>query len=289
MKILDQIYRYTSDCRFPEDDWSKVLDFCRNLFGGGNIHKSMRPKSDSTYEQFLNWIECGFGSGDMICYGNTMGIISSSTPDNTTLAAYCDFDGNLIVKEMKVLDVDRLKLLDSDRCSELNKLMYQDGFEYDVRLGKAIELYIPQKYFYVTLNNNSNKYNDVGMYLESDGCNHHFLAYLTGNELKMDCWINADYTPFKKAKDSDIKRLHSAASHAGWSFNERTKQFIKLKKKNRNNHYWYMNDRFEILSDIDNGAKKHTDRYNIGNYFVDQTEALLFLREVMDLVEKKRV
>lgn len=99
----------------------------------------------------------------------------------------------------------------------------------------------------------------------------------------MDCWIDIECTPFRPATEKDIQRLHQATSNAGWSFNGRTNTFIKMPKRGHNNVYWYMNDRFEIVLDKDNGSKKHTERYDAGNYFLDNTEALLFMKEVRNI------
>lgn len=149
-------------------------------------------------------------------------------------------------------------------------------------------MYIPKENYYVILEGTGHGDPDVGMYLESDGCNHHFMAFLSKNKLKMDYWVNAGCTPLRPAGDTDIRRLHKAASDAGWSFNERTKKFMMLPKRQRNNHYWYMNDRLEIVSDIDNGSKKHSERFEVGNYFLGQTEALSFMRTVRGIIEKER-
>lgn len=287
MKTLDQIYRYVSDCRFPDDDWQKVLAYCRERFKGGKVHKSLNPKSHSTYDQFIDWIDNGFGSGDMVSYGKTMGIVGDNTPEYTFLVAYCDYEGNLIVQDMKVLDVPRLNHLDEDRCLELKRLMFDKRVDYDIRASKIYELYIPKENYYVILGENEQGEHNVGMYLKSEGCNHYFLAFLSNGKLKMDCWVNAEYTPLKPAGDKDIRRLHKATSNAGWSFNERTKKFVKLSKRGYDNYYWYLNDRFEIVSDIDNGAQKHSDRFKAGNYFVDQTESLLFMKAVRAMVEKE--
>ena len=59
MKTLNQIYRYTADCRFSDEDWQRVLEYCRKRFKGGKIHKALYPKADSTYKQFRKWIETG--------------------------------------------------------------------------------------------------------------------------------------------------------------------------------------------------------------------------------------
>lgn len=280
MKTLNQIFRYTFDCRFPDEDWQKVLAYCRKRFKGGKIHVSQQPKSNATYPQFLEWIESGFGSGDYVSYGNTMGVVGSSTPAGITLAAYCDYDGNLIVNDMEVLEPERLKPLDESRVLELKRLLFEKGVDFYVRNGKFEKLYTPKKYFYATIENPNSEEPNVGMFLESDNSKHHFLAYLKGNELQMDCWVDSNYTPLKPALEADIKRLHSAASSQGLFYNERCHQFVKAPKKGKNNVYWYLNEYFELVMDRDNGSKKHQERFNAGNYILDFTEGLLFMKEV---------
>lgn len=284
MKTLNQIIRYTSQCRFQDDDWKIVLAYCRERFKGGKIHKSLSPISESTYEQFIEWIDLGFGSGDLVSYGNTMGVIGDCTPKITTLMAYCDYDGNLIVKNMNVESVSRLQRLDEARCKELKRKIYDKGFDINQRNANLVKLYTPKENFYVTLGDVEHGDLRIGMYLESNGCSHHFSAFLDEKDkLQMDCWIDVECTPFRQATEKDIQRLHQATSSAGWSFNGRTNSFIKTSKRGHNNIYWYLNDRFEIVLDKDNGSKKHTDRYEAGNYFVDNTEALLFMKEVIDI------
>lgn len=280
MKTLNQIYRYTSDCRFPDEDWQKVLAYCRKQFKGGKIHKALYPKTNSTYKQFQDWIETGYGAGDMVSYGKTMGIVGSSTPAGVILAAYCDYEGNLIVNDMEVLEPQRLQPIELSRVAELKRLIFEQGLEFFVRNGKFDKIYTPKKYFYTTIENPYSDEPGVGMYLESDNSKHHFLAYLSGGKLQMDCWIDSNYTPLKPATEADIKRLHSATSKAGWYYNERAHQFMKIPQKGKDNVYWYLNDRFELVMDRDNGAKKHTERWEAGNYIVDYTEGLLFLKEI---------
>lgn len=280
MKTLNQIYRYTADCHFSDEDWQRVLEYCRKRFKGGKIHKALYPKADSTYRQFRKWIETGFGAGDMVSYGNTMGIVSSSTPASIVLAAYCDYEGNLIVNDMEVLEPQRLQTLEESRITELRKLVFEKRLDFQVRTGKFNKIYTPQKYFYATIEYPNSDEVGVGMYLESDNSKHHFLAYFYGNKLQMDCWIDSNYTPLRQATEADIKRLHAATSKNGLSFNERAHQFIKTPQKGKNNVYWYLNDRFELVMDRDNGAKKHQERWDAGNYILDFTEGLLFMKEV---------
>lgn len=285
MKTLNQIIRYTSQCSFQDDDWQMVLAYCRERYGGGKIHKSLSPISESTYDEFIEWIDSGFGAGDFVSYGNTMGVIGDCTPKITKLIAYCDYDGNLMLKKtMEVETVSRLQRLDKERMQVLKKKIYDKGLDINQRTASMVELYMPKENFYVTLGDE--EYGDfrIGMYLESNGHSHHFSAFLDEKgKLKMDCWIDIECTPFRPASEKDIQRLHQATSDAGWSFNGRTNSFIKAVRRGHNNVYWYLNDRFEIVMDKDNSSKKHTERYGVGNYFIDYTEALLFMKEVINI------
>lgn len=280
MKTLNQICRYIYDCRFTDDDWKQVQAYCQECFKGCKIRKSPNPKIESTYQQFCDWVETGWGSGDMVSYGKTMGVVGSCTPEGTVLAGYCNLEGELIINEMKVLEPQRLQPLDDTRITELKKLIYDKGLNFYVRYGKFDKLYTPKKYFYIIIENPDGGVPDVGMYLESDNSRHHFIAYLKGNRLKMDCWIDADCTPLKPATEADIKRLHSTTSRQGWFYNERCHKFLRVPKKRLDNSYYYLNDRFELVRDKDDGSKIHTLRYEAGNYILDYTEGLLFMKEV---------
>ena len=280
MKSLDQIYRYTSDCQFSDEDWQKVLTYCKTRFNGGKIHRAQNPKGTSTYQQFLEWEGEGFAPGNMVAYGNTMGVVGSVTSEKIVLAAYCDYEVNLIINNMEVLEPKRLMILDEDRKIKLKRMIFDKGLDFYVRNGKFEKLYTPKKYFYVTIDNPYSDEPNVGIYLESEGSKSHFLAYLDKDGLKMDCWIENDYTPLRQATDKDIRELHAATSKAGFVYNERCHQFVKAPKKGRDNVYWYLNDRFELVMDRDNGTKKHTERLNAGNYILDYTEGILFMKEV---------
>lgn len=292
-RFLDPIFRYTLDCRFSDEDWQEVLDQCRRWFKGGKIHRLKKTRTHSTYEKFMDWVKNGFKYGDYVSYGNICGIIGLNVPTDEPfsvedvnahsgvfLSVYTDFDGNLITHEMEVRNPERLQPLDEERKRAFKKKLYDAGLEYYIRTNSLGELYAPQKYFYVTLENGFNDTPGIGMYLESDGCKHHFAAFLSGRKLEMDCWIDSNYTPLKAASESEIRQLHNATSKAGWSFNEREKRFVKHPVRNANNVYYYLNEMFDMVMERDNGDKKHQDRFDAGNYFADRTEAFAFMVEI---------
>lgn len=301
MKSFEQIYRYTSDCKFTTEDWNKIVSYCREHYKGNKLCRARTKKPCSTYERFLDWIDNGYGSGDMVSYGNTMGIVGSSVPnedkeidpmrplgesepeEKIKLVAYCDFNGNLIVNDMIVRNPERLHRLSEDGCAKFMGLIHKQGMDYFTKEGKVLKVYTPEKYFYVTINKEDGSDPDVGIYLESDGYKHHYMALLKNDELKMDCWSDDGYTPLRSATLKDIRRLHTATAKAGFTYNERLHTFIPTIKRGLNNIYWYLNDRFEIVMDRDNGSKKHSLRYNAGNYFIDYQDAIAFMLQVQKL------
>lgn len=280
MKTLNQIIRYTFQCRFPDEDWQRVLSFCRERFKGGKVHKAIKPISNSTYDQFIDWIDNGFGSGDMVSYGNTMGIVCSSTPDKIFITAYRDYDGNLIDGQMEILHPERLNRLDESGCRQLRKLLIDNKLDYSTQIHSLTSLYTPKENYYVIIGGSADGCSDVGMYLESDGYQHKFAALIQNGELKMDCWIDTDYTPLRKAGNKDIQRFHKAISKAGYTYNARVRQFIKQSKIGSDNIYYYLNDRFEIVTEKDNGDNKHAVRFAVGNYFLDFGEAITFMKAI---------
>lgn len=283
MKTLNQIIRYTLDCSFSEEDWKKVLAYCKEQYKGGKIHKAKSPKAKSTYGQFIDWIDSGWGSGDVVGYGNTVGVVGNSTPDEVVLAAYRDYEGKLVINNMQVRDLTRLHSVETAQQEEFKHQIFKSGVDFHVRFGKFDKLYTPEKYFYVTLDSPVRVPKPVGMFLESNASQYHFLALLEGNTLKMDCWIDSDYTPLKPASTEDIKRLHSATSKNGLVYNERCHEFVKVSKKRKDNVYWYLNDRFELVMDRDNGDKIHGLRLEAGNYILDYMVGLQFMNDVKKL------
>lgn len=276
-----------SQCRFPADDWQKVLDYCRIRFKGGKIHKAKRPISDSTYEQFVDWIENGYGCGDYVAYGRTKGVVGDSTPDVFELIAYCDYEGRLIVQKLPNIDKSRLRPLAEEQKMELKKILFDNSIRCNVENAVMSKMNTPKKYSYVIIKDGNGRVTSIGMWLESNGCETHFAALFENNTLHLDYWKQTDYTPFEFASNTDIKRLHQAISKEGYIFSERMKQFVKAPERGGCNVYWYLNDRFRLEMDRDDGSSRHTERFKVGNYFIDQTLGVLFMDDVKKRAEQR--
>lgn len=283
MKTTDQIYRYTTKCSFSDEDWQSVLAYCREHFKGAKTHKARKPLAESTYGQFVEWVENGYGCGDFVGYGNTVGIVGDVLPGEVRLAVYLDSNRNVVSGDMLVLHPERLRTLGEAEISDFLKLVYASKKYFSVRNAKLVDACVPQKYLYYVLDNPVDNAPGVGMFIESDGTRHHFSAYLAKGKVTMDCWVDAGIAPLRPAVDSQIRALHHATSAMGLSFNGRLNEFVKTPRRGFDNVYWYLNDRFDLAMDRDNGSARHTARFKAGNYFADQAEGMLFMKEVKEM------
>lgn len=296
MKTIEQIAQYTKACAFPDEDWQRVLNWCKERYGGGKLHRCQVPLSESTYEQFLEWVDNGFGSGDMVKYGNTQGIVGLSTPDYTFLAAYCAMDGSLVVKKSKdqslpdrVLKIDNLNSL-----SRLNKedeiilaqKAFVKGYKTSCTHGLLTPLYTPKKFSWASFKEKRADGKRIGIYLESKGLEYHFLAFYDNGEMKFDCWVDSECTPLKPSTMTEIHDFESALSKAGYSFNAVTNQLVKLPKRAKNTKYWYVNESFDVRQDVDLFDRASNNRFSARNYFTNYAEAVSFAWEVKKLRDK---
>lgn len=285
MKTIFQVTQYISKYEFSEEDWPLVLALCHKYFTAGNFHKARWPKRNSTFNQFTDWIEHGFAPGDIVGYGKTMGILGGSCPDDICFVAYLDFDQKIIVQEMKIQDKTRLKHLDEYDCLEFNKRMYEAGITYIAKENKIAELYTPEKNSVVVVGSNYDCNPPVGRFLESNGCEYHFSMLLKDGELQADVRIDFQYAPLNAANEKNSLRFQKAVTKEGYTFNARHNQYIRQPQRGEENVYWYLNDRFEIVRDKDNGTDKHEQRFLAKNYFLDYGYALEFMRAVKRLQE----
>ena len=283
MKTYAQILRYTSQCSFPDEDWQKVKDFCLAIPNGGNIRKASNPIFDSSYDLFIDWFENGFGSGDLVSYGNTMGIVGDSFPEKVYLVAYLDYEKRLVINNMDILEPHRLKCLDSEKSEEWKSIFYGSGFDYNVRESQVIKIKEPQKDLLYTLSEGPGNNLRMGRYLETKEDQYHFSAYLENGKIFLDHWININFTPLKKSTEKEISRFNNIIQRSGLIFDERQDKYIKKISEQERNNYWYLNDRFEVVMDKDDGSIRHRKRKEVGNYFFDQLNAIRFMTAVQKL------
>ena len=284
MKTNEQVLRYISQCEFSNEDWQKVLSYCRNRFGGGKAHKALNPlpNSQSTYDEFLNWIDNGIGVGDIVRYGHTIGIVGAYTPGYTRLGAYLSFDGQLINDTMEIAKDKIYKANDSEIALMKQKLI-ANALEFSVSLSACVKVYQPKGGDIVRITQGNIR--TTAIFRSNDGQFNYFYVYIDRDNVIKDKGVLIGSVAMSLPTKSDIQRLliTLAKNKLEWSARLRVLRSVELSRAAKNGRYWYVGDRFSVCSDVDKYTKLHNERHKCGNYFISYQTAILFAQKVQDL------
>lgn len=284
MKTREQILRYISQCGFQGDDWQKVLDYCRQRFGGGKAHKSpdLSPRSMSTYDEFIEWIDNGIGVGDVVRYGHTVGIIGAYTPNYAKLSAYLSFDGELIDNDMEIVKSKIYKATDEDK-SLMKQKMVAKGLEFSVPLSRCIKAYQPKGGDVVSIANGDIQ--TTGIFRAKDEEHNYFYVYIDGDKVVKDMTCEVGSVVMSPPTKGEYRHFLAVLTKNNLEWNPRqcVLRLIEATRAPKGKKYWYINDRFRICADIDKYTKLHDERHKQGNYFVSYQSAVLFCRRMCEL------
>lgn len=282
MKTREQVAKYVSQCHFSDEDWQKVLDYCRKHFGGGRVHKSIKPLSESTYQQFLLWVDYEFGPGDIVHYGNTTGIVYAYTPDYACLGAYLSYDGDLIGQKLEVLGHKIERASDGEKELMLNKLRAKN-LRYSISLGCLFPNYKPTdgEFVRVTIG----KLKTTGVFRMSDGKFFYFYIYVSNGKILKDYSVSMSEVTVSKSTKTDVERLLMTLSQnkLEWSVSHKILRNIDNARAAKGGRYWYLSERFSVRSDVDMYTKKHDERFKNFNYFCSFSAAMLFSSKVQNI------
>lgn len=284
MKTKEQILRYISQCEFSDDDWQKVLTYCRQKFGGGKAHRALKPlpNSMSTYPVFVEWIDNGIGVGDVVRYGHTIGIIGAYTPGFARLAAYLSFDGELIDNTIDIVKSKIYKANDTEIALMKQKLIAK-AFEFSVSMSCCIKTYQPKCGEIVRVT--KDKFQTTAVFRSNDGQFNYFYIYVDDGKIVQDKECIVGSVVMSTPTKTDIQRLMItlAKNKLEWLSRRRILRPVEMSRVAKSERYWYLSDRFSICSDIDKYTKLHNERHKCGNYFVSYQAAVLFAQKVREL------
>lgn len=284
MKTKEQILRYISQCEFDDDDWQRVLDYCRQKFGGGKAHRSIRPlpNSKSSYACFLDWIDNGIGVGDIVRYGHIIGIIGAYTPGYARLAAYLTLDGNLICDAMEIAK-DKIYQADEDDINTMKRKLTDNACEFSVSLSSCVKSYQPKDGEAVRITNGDEL--TTAIFHTFDAKYACFYVYIDGGDVIQNKKCAVSDIKMSLPTKRDMQRLSAALSknRLEWHTGRKILRDVVMLRSEKNGRYWYLSDRFSVCSDVDKYTKLHEERWRCGNYFVSYQSAILFCQKVQEV------
>lgn len=286
MKTKNQIVKYTSQCHFSEEDWQKVLGYCRERFGGGKAHKALRPISESTYEEFIDWVDNGYGVGDIVRYGHTIGIFGACTPGRSYLSAYLSLDGEIIENELEVSNNKVYKPEPEDEA-KIKSILRSNELIFSVSLGCLTKAYKPKNGDFVRISNDTTQ--TSGIFRISDGEYFYFYVYISSEDIVFKDYkvpVSSVTLSLPTKKDTERIQVALAKNKLEWAARIKVLRSVDNARAKKGGKYWYFSERFSICGDIDMYTKKHNERHDNGNYFCSYDSALLFMQKARELRKK---
>lgn len=282
MKTKEQVVKYTSQCRFSAEDWQKILNYYREHFGNGRIRQSLKPLSDSTYQQFLDWINNGYGTGDIVRYGHTIGIVGACTPNYTCLAAYLSFDKQLIDQVMVVPGYKLIQSTSNDR-TEIQDILKSLDLKFSVASACLIKPYQPKDGDIVRVVSKGEQ--TTAIFHRKENGDVHFYAYVHNSVIFPQHTLPYRSVTIEKPTKTDVERLQVAlaVNKLEWFARDKVLRVIDKARANKGDRYWYLSEKLTIVSDRDMYTKRHDERHKNGNYFCSYGTAILFAQRVRSL------
>lgn len=282
MKTKEQIKKYISQCYFSDEDWQRVLDYCREQTMGGRLYKASKPLSPSTYQQFLDWVDNGYGVGDVVRYGHTLGIIGAYTPEYAYLAVYLSLEDELIEDKLEVRKYKIMKSSDGDKLKMRNLLKLMN-VTFSVSSVCLMKTYQPDNGDIVRVTIGDSQ--TTGIFRVTDGSNLYFYVFVQDGKIIKDYITPVGSITISKPTKTDVERLQVALAKnkVEWSARHKVLRVVENARASKGGRYWYLSELFSVSSDIDMYTKKHNERHKKGNYFCAYGTAVLFAQKVINL------
>lgn len=285
MKTQQQVLRYISLCSFSDNDWQLVLDFCKANFNKRTITRPSSNNPLSTFKEFKNWFKNGYGTGDIVRYGHTLGIVGAHTPQECYLSTYLSFDERLIQEK---LDVFGNKLMESNKeeIQKFNHIMLVNNVVFDMPTSQCVSAYVPKSGNIVNIEIDGKK--TWGIYRSNDDTNMYFYCYAKDKEIIKDAQFPFGSIIVSESFGPDARKFLRILSKnkMEWSASKKELKQVPTGRVGHRKRYWYISERFAVCSDLDMHTKVHDCRYKAGNYFISFSTALLFCLKIQKALKE---
>lgn len=297
-KNYKQVNRYLTQCRFMESDWKLVLDFCKSHGWVGR--KAAHPKSDSTFEQFMEWYENGVGSGDIACYKNLPVLVSAWTPSYCVIAATVSLEcDSLNTIPKRISNPDDVRPITGQDLGisviKFKKLLRSSELRFDVSISDFTVSYNFKPYEviritkYIFADNSCPLVDGVTYYgaAEKNKKKTPMLFIVSESEMAKQTTLSLNDIVVNKLTNTDRKTVERLLKDNGLEYDQQERRLKLLAERaGYGEKYWYLTDTFSVTQCRDLRTAIHDARYSRGNYFLDMGDALKLMEKVEKLISE---
>lgn len=294
MKTKKQLEHFLRNRKYrTRIDFDLISSYCRTKFGL-KLHEPSYFVTNTgiTASIFQDWLENGFGGGDVVMSGKDICLVQSSEPKESRICFKIDSGGAHTCDI--TLPTISLQLAKEDAKKRIYDSLDEQGLEFGNPFFVITPQYKPTSGDLVSFVNKKTGEEGVGVVRQ---------CYQTGR-VTMFCYVVKGFEPkynmeeefgqvvdFRFASHSPAdyarKYLESALNKVGKTWNHSLKRIepmnLEVKKGDK---YWFISDKRTVQEAVEKKTIVSHQRYLAGNYFKSNEEALEMLAEQNELIRK---
>ena len=293
MKTEIQILHFLGQQTFKsESAWRLISSFCSNDL---KYNLPINPKYSAQgigADDFSEWFENGFASGDVAWLNNDLVMLGKCTLQSANIESTLS-DGVLHNKRLQAAVTDLKHASEEDRVlfiSELSKQQLQFVESSQSIAEKRIPRVNERVVFY------NDKVRGLGVVREVRVEDNYieFYCYYIYNSGKIGysmhekgvCTLHEYY--FDAMSISSQRRVNRELGKYGKVWNDKMHRIEPLQVKlPKGEKYWYINDKFKVVQEVDKSTPTSNFRYLAGNYFVDYDDCLEYAGIISELMRDR--
>ncbi|WP_195639738.1 hypothetical protein [Bacteroides stercoris] len=293
MKTKKQVEHFLRKRKYrSEMDFKGISSYCRGEFNIKlHVPSSYSDDPESLdYATFADWFDNGFGAGDAVKWGETVGLIQEG---NVHTAIMClRMDGNTPIFNQISVPVQDITHADESALNRLYSILSENGKEFGNPFFLISDKYIPKSCELITFHNHSTGQEGCGVLRLIDKSTGDVVMYcyaVKGEPVRysMNEYLGkVDDFSFSAFKPADYQRkfLEVELAKVGKTWNHFLKRIEPLNMKaEKGERYWYITDKMSVASDTEKGTITSHKRYLAGNYFRKEEDAVRILSEEMEI------
>lgn len=292
MKTKKQIDHFLRKRKYKSEiDFEGISLYCKNKYG----IKLHVPSSYSTtdhaldYAAFANWLESGYGAGDVVKWGEYIGLVQDSNIEDVKICLRIDRNGpnfdsiTIPIQDITHADENALKLI--------NHVLDEMGKEFGNPFFVITDKFIPGSGSLVCFQDHQTGKDGYGVVrqIQKTGEIIMYCYCYKGEIVKFNMHEylgNVNDFSFTSFKPTDYPRkaLETELNKAGKSWNHYLKRIEPVNMRvDLNERYWYITDKMQVTSDIEKNKATSNKRYLAGNYFRREEDAVAILEAEMEI------
>jgi len=296
MKTKKQIEHYLSRKKYrSEIDFEGINLYCKSKFNIKLHHPSSYSTEDTAidYATFAQWLEHGFGAGDVVEWEENgeknIGLVQDGGTKQVRICLR--IVRNAPIFDFYILDGQLIHPAEENALKRISEALDTEGKEFGNPYFVIADKFRPSSCSLVTFQNHKTGEEGYGVVriIKKTGEVIMYCYVIRGGEVRysmnemLGMVDNFSFQSFTPA-DYERKLLDNELAKHGKTWNHFLKRIEPLTMKvAKGERYWYITDKMQVTSDVEKNTATSNKRYLAANYFKRQEDAIRILEEEMEL------